>query len=93
VRLADRFPAAETSLRDRVEDLIVPSEPAVQTAVEEDAEARCWVTVTCPSVHLRLSAAFSAEDLADATGAWPFWCDRVVEELDRRMRERGKSGW
>lgn len=91
--LAECFPVAEGLLRDRIEDLIVPSEPAVQTAVEEDAEQRCWVTLSCPLAEFTSQAAFSRDDLTDADGAWPFWCDRVIEELDRRLRERGRSGW
>ena len=91
--LATAFPLAEETIRDRIEDLIVPSESVVQTLVEEDAPQRFWVTVSCQMVGFSSRAAFSRDDLDSAGGAWPFWCGRVIEELDRRLRERAKSGW
>ncbi|MGI8554190.1 MAG: hypothetical protein ACR2PL_25890 [Dehalococcoidia bacterium] len=91
--LADRFPIAEEQIRDGIEDLIVPSEPAVQTTVQEDSQGRFWVAVACPMVEFKQEAAFDRDDLAGAIGAWPLWCERLLSELDRRLREQGKSGW
>jgi len=91
--LAKRFPLAEAAIRDRIDDLIVPSEPAVQTTVEEDPEHHFWVTISCAMAEFSSKAAFAPDDLGAAAGAWPFWCDRVTEELGRRLRERGRSGW
>lgn len=91
--LARRFPAAEARLRDRLEDFLMPSEELVGTTVTEDAQGACWVSVTCALAGFRTGAAFAAADLETAGGAWPLWLEGAVAELERRLRERAKSGW